>query len=103
MIVRLGSLSDARLVKTYTPVFRGMEGTMELDVKIALYDIVKNIGNEKGIFLVADEIKSFVEMYIKLTEIAHWVDGDYEIFPGYTLKIKKLDKHIVENLQELGY
>lgn len=95
---------DARLVKTYTPVLRGMEGSTGLDVKGALYDIVLDMGEQKGVLLSDEEIVDFVLMYIRLTEIDHWIDGDYEIFPGYVIKIKKMSRHNFERLPEFaGY
>lgn len=95
---------DERLVKTYTPVLRGMEGPTGSDVRGALYDIVLDMGEQKGVFLSDEEIFDFVLTYIMLTDIDHWIDGDYEIFPGYVIKIKTMSRHNFERLSEFaGY
>lgn len=97
---------DANKIKTFTPILPIGTGPTSTHIEDSIHDIVVDLdeNNNMGCNLTSDELDIFIENLIAILGIKEWIDGEYELFEDYKIRIETMPKSKFDEMHEFeGY
>ncbi len=95
---------DCKKLRTFTPIIPAGTGPTCLQIKDAVRDMVTDLAEMSAMSFTKEEKEKIIQLFIKGLELDDKIDGDYEVMPGYVLRIKTMQQWQFEQMPEFnGY